>query len=218
MVVHELGHAGSALPKMESVIEVNRGEDKNGQEEVKERKVPLHKHIFRSLYIAYLSILQQNYSQFVVTYGAMMNFARNFILYPHYHCRVYGTPYSYCDCYISVLVFPPPLTIYVSFSQANLAAILSQKPDFATVDTLEEAQTQGLKICAERKTLEIVIVQSLYPHIANKVFVNDPGYLGGDDLPGLNCPNCQSHRRVFDMIDPVKARKNSSFCDMALAP
>jgi hypothetical protein len=73
MVVHELGHAGSAFPKMESVIEVNRGESKQDQQEVKERKVPLHKHIFRSLYIAYLSVLQQNYSQSVVTYGAMMN-------------------------------------------------------------------------------------------------------------------------------------------------
>lgn len=71
MVVHEYGHAGSAFPKMESVVEID--DTKGGQQEIKERKVPLYKHIVRSMYIGYLSVLQQNYSQSVVTYGAMLN-------------------------------------------------------------------------------------------------------------------------------------------------
>lgn len=97
-----------------------------------------------------------------------------------------------------------------------MAAILSQKPDIETVDSLEEAEKQGLKICAERKTLEIV--RSLYPQINEKVFVIDPTYLGGDGLPGFNCPNCRSRRRVFEMVDPLEAARNSSFCHLALAP
>jgi hypothetical protein len=71
MVVHEYGHAGSAFPKMESIVEID--DTKGGQQEIKERKVPLYRHIVRSMYIGYLSVLQQNYSQSVVTYGAMLN-------------------------------------------------------------------------------------------------------------------------------------------------
>lgn len=70
MVVHEWGHAGSGFPKQESVVEVNY--DQN-IEEIKERKVPQYKHLVRSIYIGYLSVLQQSYAQSVVTYGAMMN-------------------------------------------------------------------------------------------------------------------------------------------------
>lgn len=72
MVVHEFGHAGSAFPKMESVVEVYKY-DQFGAQEVMERKVPVYEHFFRSVYVAYLAVLQQNYSQSVVTYGAMMN-------------------------------------------------------------------------------------------------------------------------------------------------
>jgi hypothetical protein len=71
MVVHEYGHAGSAFPKMESIVEID--DTKGGQQEIKERKVPLYRHIVRSMYIGYLSVLQQNYNQSVVTYGAMLN-------------------------------------------------------------------------------------------------------------------------------------------------
>lgn len=72
MVVHELGHAGSAFPKMESIVEI--GSEENGvQHEIKERKVPIYRHLIRSIYIAFLAVLQQDYSQSVVTYGAMMH-------------------------------------------------------------------------------------------------------------------------------------------------
>lgn len=71
MVVHEYGHAGSAFPKEESVVVID--DTRGGRQEIKERKVPMHNHIVRSMYIGYLSVLQQNYAQSVVTYGAMLN-------------------------------------------------------------------------------------------------------------------------------------------------
>ena len=71
MVVHEYGHAGSGFPKMETIVEID--DTKGGKQEIRERKVPLYRHIVRSLYIGYLSVLQQTYSQSVVTYGAMLN-------------------------------------------------------------------------------------------------------------------------------------------------
>jgi hypothetical protein len=70
MVIHEWGHAGSGFPTMESVVEVDKDGNKS---EPFERKVPLYRHLMRSIYIAYLSVLQQDYSQSIVTYGAMMN-------------------------------------------------------------------------------------------------------------------------------------------------
>lgn len=186
MVVHEYGHAGSAFPKMESVVEID--DEKDGQQEIKERKVPLYRHIVRSVYIGYLSVLQQNYSQSVVTYGAMLNLLG-----------------------ISFFI----LTIIAVYT-ANLAAILTQQPTRITVSGLEEAVARGYKVCAERKTLEIV--QALYPNITESTFVKDPDYLGGDGKPGFVCSLCQSRRRVFQMIQPSKVAKNDSFCHVAIAP
>eukprot|EP00543_Licmophora_paradoxa_P011773 CAMPEP_0202475226 /NCGR_PEP_ID=MMETSP1360-20130828/92789_1 /ASSEMBLY_ACC=CAM_ASM_000848 /TAXON_ID=515479 /ORGANISM="Licmophora paradoxa, Strain CCMP2313" /LENGTH=403 /DNA_ID=CAMNT_0049102373 /DNA_START=536 /DNA_END=1747 /DNA_ORIENTATION=- len=171
---------------MESIVEID--DTKGGQQEIKERKVPIYKHIVRSVYIGYLSVLQQNYSQSVVTYGAMLNLLG-----------------------ISFFI----LTIIAVYT-ANLAAILTQTPSRITVNDLNEAVANGYTICGERKTLEIV--RALYPNITDDSFVKDPEYLGGDGLPGFVCSLCSSRRRVFQMIGPQSAGKNNSFCHVAIAP
>jgi hypothetical protein len=71
MVVHEYGHAGSTFPKQESIVEINKQD--GAEYEIKERNVPICHHLTRSFYVAYLAVLQQDYSQSVVTYGAMVN-------------------------------------------------------------------------------------------------------------------------------------------------
>ena len=102
-------------------------------------------------------------------------------------------------------------------TQANLAAILSQQPKVFTVSTLSEATKLGLKICVERKNLNIV--RLLNPDVPDSVFVNDPLYLGGDGLPGFSCANCSSRTRVFEMIRfPAEVAKNDSYCNVAIAP
>ena len=97
-----------------------------------------------------------------------------------------------------------------------MAAILTQTPKPATVADLDEAVAKGYKICAERKTLEIV--RALYPNITDDSFVRDPTYIGGDDGPGFVCSSCQSRRRVFEMIQPSEVGKNDSYCHVAIAP
>jgi hypothetical protein len=57
---------------MESIVEIGN-EDNGVQHEIKERKVPIYRHIIRSIYIAFLAVLRQDYLQSVVTYGAMMH-------------------------------------------------------------------------------------------------------------------------------------------------
>ena len=68
MLVHEYGHAGSAFPTHENVLVKD-----HGQEHVENRKIPLHKHVTRSIYVSLLGTLQQGYGHTVVTQGARWN-------------------------------------------------------------------------------------------------------------------------------------------------
>jgi hypothetical protein len=74
-----------------------------------------------------------------------------------------------------------------------------------------------MRVCAERYNLNIV--RSLNQHLPDSLFVEDPVYLGGDGKPGFACSNCASRTRVFNMIrSPAEVAKNSSYCNVAIAP
>jgi len=99
---------------------------------------------------------------------------------------------------------------------ANLASILAQRHSYVGVAGLDEAISRGYRICAERRTAEIV--RSLKPELADaeRFFAADPVDLGGDGLPGFNC--CGPRRKVFEMLDPVRAQSDSRYCHVAIAP
>jgi hypothetical protein len=71
MIVHELGHPGSAYPKQEDVIIIDN--TKRGAQRVETRKVPMYRHVFRAIYISLLSVLMNQYEHSIVTRGAMIN-------------------------------------------------------------------------------------------------------------------------------------------------
>lgn len=77
--------------------------------------------------------------------------------------------------------------------------------------------SQDLRICAERRTLGLVV--SLHPNVIDiNAFASDPTELGGDGQPGFANPNLLNRRRVFEMIDPVKAATDTRYCHLGLAP
>lgn len=61
-------------------------------------------------------------------------------------------------------------------------------------------------------------MRALYPQISDTNLVVDPVELGGDGLPGLNCPGCGARSRVFDFLDKNRASKDPRYCHAAFAP
>lgn len=64
----------------------------------------------------------------------------------------------------------------------------------------------------ERKSVDTIMNNY---NIGNR-FVRDPVELGGDNLPGFNCPNCNALRRTIERLDPVLAKTDSSYCHAAI--
>ena len=73
-LIHEYGKRGGSFPKTETVREVDQdGTPMGGRQRTMERKIPLISHLFKSVYIAYLSTLTQEYRGSVTTLGAKLN-------------------------------------------------------------------------------------------------------------------------------------------------
>mmetsp|Transcript_28086 Transcript_28086/g.39488 ORF Transcript_28086/g.39488 Transcript_28086/m.39488 type:complete len:746 (-) Transcript_28086:46-2283(-) len=104
------------------------------------------------------------------------------------------------------------LTILAVYT-ANLAAILTQEIQVSTVHNLNDAIKAGYNFCAERKVAELV---SALHNIDMNTIVPDPEDLGGDGLPGFNCPNCAARNRVFDYMR-AEHSDNSLYCNAAFA-
>jgi len=185
MVIHERGKGGSTYPTEEAVVVLD---DKKGESYLKKRRIPIRRSIIKSIYIAFLSVLQQNYEQSVLTLGAMLNLLG-----------------------ISFFI----LTIIAVYT-ANLAAILTQNMQQVSIDSFEDAVRAGYRFCSERKNMETI--RNLYPHLDQKIFVADPPDIGGDGQPGFTCQYCDSRMRVFDFLDPVLAEYDSRYCHAAVAP
>jgi hypothetical protein len=185
MIVHESGKGGSTYPREEAVVVTD---DKTGESVLKKIPVPWYRTVIKSIYIAFLAVLQQSYEQSVLTIGAMLNLLG-----------------------ISFFI----LTIVAVYT-ANLAAILTQNVQEPRIDSLEDAVRAGYRLCSERKNMEAVTYR--YPNLDPKIFVADPIELGGDGLPGFNCQQCAPRTRVFDFLDPVLADEDPRYCHAAIAP
>lgn len=73
MVVHELAQPGSAYPRDETVLDSSLDEQGNSVIEVRERRIPLWRHIARSVYVSFLATLQGGYAQQIVSMGGRLN-------------------------------------------------------------------------------------------------------------------------------------------------
>lgn len=93
---------------------------------------------------------------------------------------------------------------------------MTQNALAASVNSLEDALGRNFRICSERKNLETI--RALYPAITDAHLVMDPVELGGDGLPGFNCPACQARVRVFDFLDAGRANSDPRYCHAAFAP
>ena len=186
MIVHERGKGGSTYPYEEAVVVID---EIKGECVLKRRPVPFHRTLIKSIYIAFLAVLQQSYEQSVLSLGAMLNLLG-----------------------ISFFI----LTIIAVYT-ANLAAILTQNVQASSIDSFEDAVRAGYRICSERKNMETIM--NVYPNLDPKIFVVDPIRMGGDGLPGFSCENCASRMRVFDFMDPVLANSGDRrYCHAAIAP
>lgn len=186
MIVHERGKGGSTYPMEEAVVVIDEAK---GESVLKKRPIPLRRTLIKSIYIAFLAVLQQSYEQSVLTLGAMLNLLG-----------------------ISFFI----LTIIAVYT-ANLAAILTQNVQAPSIDSFEDAVRAGYRFCSERKNMETVM--NAYPNLDPNIFVVDPMSMGGDGRPGFSCSNCSSRVRVFDFMDPVLAGTGDSrYCHATIAP
>lgn len=160
----------------------------NGEHEFRKLPVPFVQHIVKSIYINFLAVMQSSYEQTVISIGAMLNLLG-----------------------ISFFI----LTIIAVFT-ANLAAILSSESRNANIASLDDAIRAGFRLCSERKNMESVV--KAYPQVSPNIFAVDPPELGGDGEPGFTCAGCNSRRRVFEFIDPIKAHSDPRYCHAGLAP
>jgi hypothetical protein len=54
-------------------------------------------------------------------------------------------------------------------------------------------------------------------NVPSKAFAVDPIELGGDGLPGFDCPNCAISTRGIEYLDPIKAETDDQYCHGALS-
>ncbi|CAB9497408.1 glutamate receptor [Seminavis robusta] len=186
MVVHERGRgASSSYPTEEVVLMTN---DKTGESMIKKIPIPIYMSIIKSIYVAFLAVMQQTYDPAVSTLGAMLNL-------------------------LGIAFFI--LTIVAVYT-ANLAAILSHNVENVVVSNLDDAIAAGYRFCSERKNMESVL--NVFPTLDRNRFVVDPPEIGGDGEPGFTCSACQSRARVFDFLDPLRANRDPKYCHAAIAP
>ena len=162
MIVHERGRGGSTYPTEEAVVVID---ETKGESILQKRPVPMHRTLIKSIYIAFLAVLQQSYEQSVLTLGAMLNLLG-----------------------ISFFI----LTIIAVYT-ANLAAILTQNVQTSKIDSFDDAVRAGYRICSERKNMETIM--NVYPNLDPAIFAVDPIGMGGDGKPGFTCARCHSRMR-----------------------
>uniref|UniRef100_A0A7S4UM90 Ionotropic glutamate receptor C-terminal domain-containing protein n=1 Tax=Ditylum brightwellii TaxID=49249 RepID=A0A7S4UM90_9STRA len=126
MLTHEYGAPGSAYPRTVPVLVQEDGI--NGQRRVRERPVPIIKHIVESIYVGILAFFHNTFSQGVVTVGGK----------------------------IHLLAIASFVMMVYSVYTANLAAILTQDIQRASPNSVKGVINAGYRVCAERKVSEII--------------------------------------------------------------
>ena len=100
----------------------------NGRHEIIERNIPMWEQVIRSIYLAYMGVLQMSYTAPVVTTGGRLNL-------------------------IGFTVF---VLTYLAVYTANLAAVLTGQQNSLAIQGLEGAIKASLRFCATRSTMNTV--------------------------------------------------------------
>ena len=156
---------------------------------VEERFIPYHRHIIKSVYVTVLSVMQKRYKNTLVSPGAKLHLIG-----------------------ISFMM----LTVTAVFT-AKLAAILTNKARLQQpITSLANAMEHDYTFCASRKAMQSATL--VHKNLKEHMFLVDPIELGGDGLPGFDCPNCAARQRSIDFIDPEKAAAGDTrYCHAAIA-
>jgi hypothetical protein len=140
-IVHEWNQRGSLYRKTTYVVISHKD---SAIDEIQGRTIPWYRHMMRSIYMAFLSVLQARYNNPLVTQGA----------------RIHLIGFSF---FILTL-----LAVYT----ANLAAILQFQLFIPHVVSIESAVVQGYKICALREIAYIAMQNK--PQLHPTTFIFDP--------------------------------------------
>jgi hypothetical protein len=140
-IVHEWNQRGSLYRKTTYVVISHKD---SAVDEIQGRTTPWYRHMMRSIYMAFLSVLQARYNNPLVTQGA----------------RIHLIGFSF---FILTL-----LAVYT----ANLAAILQFQLFIPQVVSIESAVVQGYKICALREIAYIAMQNK--PQLHPTTFIFDP--------------------------------------------
>ena len=145
-VYHEYNVPGSLFPPAEEVVHFGHGEAR-----LFVRKIPLRRHVLHSIFLGFLSVIQQAYAIPVFSMGAQIHLvAFNFFTIT-------------------------TIAVYT----ANMASILTQKAAVRQVNSLEEAVKKGYRFCAERD--QYSLLHSLHGTDPKAFVPDDDGLPGFND-------------------------------------
>ena len=125
MLWHEYKAPGSAFPAETHVSSKN----KDGGYKIEIKKIPMVRHIFRTLYQSLLTFSEQSYSQGVYTLGGKVH----------------------------LLAMSFFVLIIISLYTANIAAILTTNINDNRISNIQDAIKLGYNFCADRSVVERMI-------------------------------------------------------------
>jgi len=126
----------------------------------------------------------------------------------------YDVPVTTIGGKFNVLAIMFFIVVVIATYTANLASFFTLQGGRKGIDTLDDAILAGWRFCIVRSHLEQA--KTKFPQLKDSFFVIDPVELGGDGLPGFACDNCDARTRVLQQVDPVKAKRDDSYCHAAL--
>jgi Ligand-gated ion channel len=145
-VYHEYNVPGSLFPPAEEVVYFGHGESR-----LFVRNIPRLRHVLHSIFLGFLSVIQQAYAIPVFSMGSQINLiAFNFFTIT-------------------------TIAVYT----ANMASILTQKAAVRQVSSLDEAVKKGYRFCAERD--QYSIIHSLHGTDPKAFVPDDDGLPGFSD-------------------------------------
>jgi hypothetical protein len=145
-VYHEYNVPGSLFPPAEEVVHFGHGESR-----LFVRKIPWLRHVLHSIFLGFLSVIQQAYAIPVFSMGAQ----------------------------IHLIAFNFFTITTIAVYTANMAAILTQKAAVRQVSSLEEAIQKGYRFCAERD--QYSLIHSLHGTDPKAFVPDDDGLPGFND-------------------------------------
>ena len=126
----------------------------------------------------------------------------------------YGSPIYSTGGHLTLLGFTFFILLNYSVYTANLTAMLTYELNKTPIRSLDDAINKRMRLCAQRRVIQWI--QRQYKVNLNS-FAIEPTDEGGDGGHGFTSPHLDPRKRVFDFLDPKKAKSGDKrYCEAAI--